>query len=183
MKPNGKTQLFLPVLGTYTVVVLTLPVQQRGGKIITLAAVVSTPNAFQDIGCTWVWIYISAGGQFTFQPLDLCEKLLSYSLCLCDFSSLLLMNTHRLNASGNKWRHRELQHNEKQEAVPYDFREWKCMWVFIFPSWSRKPWSSVKINVAGLPLLKTSFWEQTLARKDLKKIQAWVKFTLLFCSA
>lgn len=54
MKPNGKTQLFLPVLGTYTVVVLTLPVQQRGGKIITLAAVVSTPNAFQDIGCTWV---------------------------------------------------------------------------------------------------------------------------------
>jgi len=42
------------MLGTYTVVVLTLPVQQRGGKIIRSTAVASTPDAFQDIGCTWV---------------------------------------------------------------------------------------------------------------------------------
>lgn len=54
MEPNWKTQLFLPVLGTCMVAVLTLPVQQKGGKIMRLAASALTPNAFQDIGCTWV---------------------------------------------------------------------------------------------------------------------------------
>lgn len=102
MKPNLKTHLLLPVLGTCTVAVLTLPAQQRGGKTMRLAGVALIPNAFQDIGRTWVWIYISAGGRFTFQPLDLCEKLLSHSPCNWGFSSSQLMNIHRLNTSGKE---------------------------------------------------------------------------------
>lgn len=59
------------------------------------------------------------------------------------------------------------------------------MWVFIVLSWCRKLWSSVKINVAGLYLLKNPFWEQMLARKSLQKNPGMGQgyIAVLFCIA
>lgn len=61
----------------------------------------------------------------------------------------------------------------------------KCMWVFIVLRWSRKLWSSVKINVAGLPLLKKKLSENKYQPENPSKNPAMghCYFTLQFCRA
>lgn len=176
MKTNWKTQLFLPVFGR--VAVLTLPTQQRGGKI-RLAAVTDSkclPGNWLHLGLN---LHLSSRQIYISAVRSLWE---TSTPCASDFSSSQSMNTHRFNTSGNEdigsckiMRNRKLFHIVNE----------KCMWVFIVLRWSRKLWSSVKMDVAGLSLLKKPLLRANTRQKIPQKNPAMGQryFALLFCIA